>query len=143
MYYHIVQQSSDIAMKQFIFFPAFCCCEISFAIKVHSTFITFIMYKENEPSTNISVFYFAFLNLSGNIYYLPSPYSESLGWIPMWGEYDDEMVEDFLEAYGLLVEDLEVMYGAYREDNHNCRSQERQLYKVYKVTWWIVITVYG
>ncbi|XP_064604560.1 TPR repeat-containing protein DDB_G0287407-like isoform X2 [Liolophura sinensis] len=45
--------------------------------------------------------------------------SESLGWIPMWGEYDDEMVEDFLEAYGLLVEDLEVMYGAYREDNHN------------------------
>ena len=42
----------------------------------------------------------------------------------MWGEYPDELIEDYLEAYGLLVEDLEVMYGAYREDNQNCKSYE-------------------
>lgn len=47
-------------------------------------------------------------------------YSEALGWVPMWGEYPDEQIEDYLEAYGLLVEDLEVMYGAYRQDNQNC-----------------------
>ena len=41
----------------------------------------------------------------------------------MWGEYPDELIEDYLEAYGLLVEDLEVMYGAYREDNQNCKFQ--------------------
>ncbi|KAK3090415.1 hypothetical protein FSP39_011663 [Pinctada imbricata] len=45
--------------------------------------------------------------------------SESVGWIPMWDEYPDECVEDFIEAYGLLVEDLEVMSGAFREDNKN------------------------
>ena len=44
----------------------------------------------------------------------------------MWGEYPDELIEDYLEAYGLLVEDLEVMYGAYREDNQNCKSYERK-----------------
>lgn len=40
----------------------------------------------------------------------------------MWGEYPDDLIEDYLEAYGLLVEDLEVMYGAYREDNQNCKE---------------------
>ncbi|KAK6179484.1 hypothetical protein SNE40_011834 [Patella caerulea] len=45
--------------------------------------------------------------------------SESIGWVPMWGEYSDEVIEDYIEAYGLLVEDLEVLYGAYRDDNHN------------------------
>ncbi|XP_061167339.1 TPR repeat-containing protein DDB_G0287407-like [Saccostrea echinata] len=44
---------------------------------------------------------------------------ESVGWIPMWEEYPDEDVEDFLETYGLLVEDLEVMKAAYRQDNMN------------------------
>ena len=39
----------------------------------------------------------------------------------MWGEFPDDLIEDYLEAYGLLVEDLEVMYGAYREDNQNCK----------------------
>ena len=48
-------------------------------------------------------------------------FSEVLGWVPMWGEFPDELIEDYLEAYGLLVEDLEVMYGAYREDNQNCK----------------------
>ncbi|XP_067678320.1 TPR repeat-containing protein DDB_G0287407-like [Haliotis asinina] len=45
--------------------------------------------------------------------------SESIGWVPMWGEYADEVIEDYIEAYGLLVEDLQVLYGAYREDNLN------------------------
>ncbi|XP_045158536.2 TPR repeat-containing protein DDB_G0287407-like isoform X2 [Mercenaria mercenaria] len=45
--------------------------------------------------------------------------SEGVGWVPMWGECPDEHIEDYIEAYGLLMEDLEVMYGAYREDNHN------------------------
>ena len=40
----------------------------------------------------------------------------------MWGEYADEVIEDYIEAYGLLVEDLQVLYGAYREDNLNCES---------------------
>lgn len=52
--------------------------------------------------------------------------SEVLGWVPMWGEYPDELIEDYLEAYGLLVEDLEVMYGAYREDNQNSLFLIRQ-----------------
>lgn len=45
--------------------------------------------------------------------------SESLGWVPMWGEYADEVIEDYLEAYGLLVEDLELLKSAYRDDNMN------------------------
>lgn len=45
--------------------------------------------------------------------------SESIGWIPMWEEYPDEEVEDYMETYGLLVEDLEVMKAAYRQDNMN------------------------
>ena len=52
-------------------------------------------------------------------------FSEVLGWVPMWGEFPDELIEDYLEAYGLLVEDLEVMYGAYREDNQNCKLLSR------------------
>jgi len=48
-------------------------------------------------------------------------YSEGVGWVPMWGECPDEHIEDYIEAYGLLMEDLEVMHGAYREDNHNCK----------------------
>lgn len=47
--------------------------------------------------------------------------SESIGWIPMWEEYPDEEVEDYMETYGLLVEDLEVMKAAYRQDNMNCK----------------------
>ena len=39
----------------------------------------------------------------------------------MWGDCPDEHIEDYIEVYGLLMEDLEVMYGAYREDNHNCK----------------------
>ncbi|XP_048761079.1 uncharacterized protein LOC125670136 [Ostrea edulis] len=44
---------------------------------------------------------------------------ESIGWIPMWEEFPDEDVENYLETYGLLVEDLEVMKAAYRQDNMN------------------------
>lgn len=47
--------------------------------------------------------------------------SEGVGWVPMWGDCPDEHIEDYIEAYGLLMEDLEVMNGAYREDNHNCK----------------------
>lgn len=39
----------------------------------------------------------------------------------MWGEYADEVIEDYLEAYGLLVEDLELLKSAYRDDNRNCK----------------------
>ncbi|XP_076462217.1 TPR repeat-containing protein DDB_G0287407-like [Babylonia areolata] len=45
--------------------------------------------------------------------------SEALGWVPMWGEYADEVIEDYLEANGLLVEDLELLKSAYRDDNMN------------------------
>lgn len=45
--------------------------------------------------------------------------SDALGWVPMWGEYADEVIEDYLEAYGLLVEDLELLKSAYRHDNMN------------------------
>ena len=38
----------------------------------------------------------------------------------MWGEYADEVIEDYLEANGLLVEDLELLKSAYRHDNMNC-----------------------
>ena len=47
-------------------------------------------------------------------------FSESVGWVPMWDEYPDEDVGEFMEAYGLVVEDLEVMNGAFRQDNQNC-----------------------
>lgn len=46
--------------------------------------------------------------------------SGSMSWVPMWGEYADEVIEDYLEANGLLVEDLELLKSAYREDNTNC-----------------------
>ncbi|CAG5132430.1 unnamed protein product [Candidula unifasciata] len=45
--------------------------------------------------------------------------SSSLGWVPLWGEYPEEVVEDYQEAYGLLYEDLELLSSAYREDNLN------------------------
>ncbi|XP_071161707.1 TPR repeat-containing protein DDB_G0287407-like [Mytilus galloprovincialis] len=45
--------------------------------------------------------------------------SESVGWVPMWDECPDEVVENYIEAYGLVVEDLEVMNGAFRQDNQN------------------------
>ena len=38
----------------------------------------------------------------------------------MWAEYPEEVVEDYQEAYGLLYEDLELLSGAFREDNLNC-----------------------
>lgn len=53
--------------------------------------------------------------------------SESIGWIPMWEEYPDEDVEDYMETYGLLVEDLEVMKAAYRQDNMNCKTHIQTL----------------
>ncbi|KAH9488299.1 hypothetical protein Btru_066897 [Bulinus truncatus] len=43
----------------------------------------------------------------------------SLGWVPLWGEYSEEIVEDYQEAYGLLYEDLELLSSAFREDNLN------------------------
>lgn len=39
----------------------------------------------------------------------------------MWDECPDEVVENYIEAYGLVVEDLEVMNGAFRQDNQNCK----------------------
>ncbi|GFO48089.1 telomerase protein component 1 [Plakobranchus ocellatus] len=45
--------------------------------------------------------------------------SSSLGWVPLWGEYSEEVVEDFQEAFGLLYEDLELLSSAFREDNSN------------------------
>lgn len=47
--------------------------------------------------------------------------STSLGWVPLWGEYPEEVVEDYQEAYGLLYEDLELLSSAFREDNLNCK----------------------
>lgn len=44
----------------------------------------------------------------------------------MWEEYLDEEVEDYMEIYGLLVEDLEVMKVVYRQDNMNCKIIYRQ-----------------
>ena len=68
------------------------------------------------------VYYLKILRcLQGQINCICLYYSEVLGWVPMWGEFPDDLIEDYLEAYGLLVEDLEVMYGAYREDNQNCK----------------------
>ncbi|WAR23724.1 Y7407-like protein [Mya arenaria] len=31
----------------------------------------------------------------------------SVGWVPMWGECPDEHIEEYIQAYGLLMEDLE------------------------------------
>ncbi|RUS71321.1 hypothetical protein EGW08_020918 [Elysia chlorotica] len=45
--------------------------------------------------------------------------SSSLGWVPLWGEYSEETVEDYQEAFGLLYEDLELLASAFREDNPN------------------------
>lgn len=56
--------------------------------------------------------------------------SESIGWIPMWEEYPDEEVEDYMETYGLLVEDLEVMKAAYRQDNMNCKIIYKYLHVI-------------
>lgn len=61
--------------------------------------------------------------------------SESIGWVPMWGEYADEVIEDYIEAYGLLVEDLQVLYGAYREDNLNCELSPLTTYAIHCCFW--------
>jgi hypothetical protein len=61
--------------------------------------------------------------MSGVLY----DYSDALGWVPMWGEYADEVIEDYLEAYGLLVEDLELLKSAYRHDNMNCECVGQRL----------------
>ncbi|XP_036368972.1 nephrocystin-3 [Octopus sinensis] len=45
--------------------------------------------------------------------------SETLGWVPTWGDYHHQFIESYLKSYGLTSLDLEVMYGAYREDNLN------------------------
>ncbi|KAI8786853.1 telomerase protein component 1 [Biomphalaria glabrata] len=45
--------------------------------------------------------------------------SSSLGWVPLWGDYSEEIVEDYQEAYGLLYEDLELLSSAFKEDNLN------------------------
>jgi predicted choloylglycine hydrolase len=61
--------------------------------------------------------------MSGVLY----DFSDALGWVPMWGEYADEVIEDYLEAYGLLVEDLELLKSAYRHDNMNCECVGQRL----------------
>lgn len=48
----------------------------------------------------------------------------------MWEEYPDEEVEDYMETYGLLVEDLEVMKAAYRQDNMNCKIIYKYLHVI-------------
>ncbi|GAB1609949.1 repeat-containing DDB_G0287407-like [Argonauta hians] len=45
--------------------------------------------------------------------------SDSIGWVPSWGDYPPHYIDTYLTTYGLTSLDMELMYGAYREDNLN------------------------
>jgi len=46
-------------------------------------------------------------------------YSESLGLVPMWGEAPDDVTADIHKLLHLASDQVDLLYGAYREDNPN------------------------
>ena len=48
-------------------------------------------------------------------------YSERIGWIPEPGELPNNLVDEYRWVYGLSVTEMEIVHGAYRKDNPNCK----------------------
>ena len=55
----------------------------------------------------------------------PVPYvcvlccSASLGLVPLWGEAPGELVDDYKLAASVTDTEMEIMFGAYRDDSPN------------------------
>ena len=47
--------------------------------------------------------------------------SDKLGKVPLWGDAPESVIKDFQQKFKLSVNELEVLFGAYREDNPNCK----------------------
>ena len=53
-----------------------------------------------------------------NDYFTPS---ERIGWVPEAGEVPQSLVQDYRWIFGLSVTEMEIVHGAYRKDNPNCK----------------------
>ena len=47
--------------------------------------------------------------------------SDRLGKVPLWGDAPETVINDFQQKFKLSVNELEILFGAYREDNPNCK----------------------
>ncbi len=59
-------------------------------------------------------FYFLF-------YFIFPSYSERCGWIPGGMEVPQNLAREYRWINGLSVTEMEIMHGAYRIDNPNCK----------------------
>ena len=48
--------------------------------------------------------------------------SERIGWIPEPGELPSNLVDEYRWVFGLSVTEMEIVHGAYRKDNPNCKG---------------------
>ena len=49
--------------------------------------------------------------------------SDTLGMVPMWGEATESVIEEYQKRLKLSTTEMELLFGAYREDNHNGRFE--------------------
>ena len=47
--------------------------------------------------------------------------SERIGWIPAPEDVPQSLVTDYRWIFGLSVTEMEIVHGAYRKDNPNCK----------------------
>ena len=50
-------------------------------------------------------------------------FSERIGWIPSCGDVPQNIVDEYKWIFGLSITEMEIVHGAYRKDNPNCRSK--------------------
>ena len=48
-------------------------------------------------------------------------FSERIGWIPLASEVPENLVNEYKWVFGLSITEMEIVHGAYRKDNPNCR----------------------
>ena len=48
--------------------------------------------------------------------------SERIGWIPLQNEVPGTVVDEYRWIFGLSMTEMEIVHGAYRKDNPNCKE---------------------
>ncbi len=51
-------------------------------------------------------------------------HSERVGWIPTPGDVPQNLVDEYRWVFGLSMTEMEIVHGAYRKDNPNCKSAQ-------------------
>ena len=54
-------------------------------------------------------------------------FSERIGWVPEADDVPKSLVQDYRWIFGLSVTEMEIVHGAYRKDNPNCKCSHDAL----------------